>query len=97
LIIFQAKLNNFAHSSHKSVEIFRLGVATSQGRHGSDVVVFFVSFDNNREFPLRFHVLILARQRKTSVVEDARFAVSAIADTVQPLKGHLVLKNSWHH
>jgi hypothetical protein len=64
LIIFQAKLNNFPHSFHKSVEIFRLRVATSQGGHGSDVVVVFIPFDNNREFPLSFHVLILARERK---------------------------------
>jgi hypothetical protein len=61
LIVLQAKLNNFQHSFHQSVQILRLGVATSQGRNGSDVVVRFISFDNNREFPLSFHVVILAR------------------------------------
>ncbi len=64
LIVFQGKLDNFAHSLHESVQIFRLGVATSQGRHGCDVVVLFISLDNNREFALSFHVVILARQRR---------------------------------
>jgi len=61
LIVLQAKLNNFPHSFHKSIQIFRLGVAPSQGGHGSDVVVLFISFDNDREFALSSHVLILAR------------------------------------
>lgn len=64
MIVFQAKLDDFSHALHELVEIFRLRVATSQGRHGSNVVVVFISFDDNREFPLSFHVLILARQRK---------------------------------
>jgi len=65
LIVLQAKLNNFSHSLHQSVQILRLGVATSQGRHGRDVVVLFVSLDNNREFTLGFHLLILAQQEKS--------------------------------
>jgi hypothetical protein len=64
LIVFQAQLNNFPHSFHKSVQVFRLCVATSQGWNASDVVVVFVSFDNNCEFQVGFHVLILAWQRK---------------------------------
>ena len=61
LIVFQAKLDDFPHSFHKSVQILRLGVAASEGGHGCDVVVLFISFDNNREFALSFHLLILAR------------------------------------
>ena len=64
MIVFQAKLNNFPHSFHKSIEIFRLRVAASQRRHGSNVVVVFISFDNNCEFSLSFHVLILARHEE---------------------------------
>jgi hypothetical protein len=63
LINFQAKLNHFPHSFHQSVEIFRLRVAALKGRHGSDVVVVFISFDYNGESPLGFHTLILARQK----------------------------------
>jgi len=61
LIVFQAKLNDFPHPLHERVEIFRLRVATSQGRHGSDEVVLFIPFNDDREFPLTFHELILAR------------------------------------
>ena len=61
LIILQAKLYNFPYPFHKSIQIFRLGVAPSQGGHGSDVVVLFIAFDNDREFPLSSHVLILPR------------------------------------
>ena len=60
MVILQAKLNDFPHSFHKSVRIFRLGVATSQGRHGRDVVVVFVALDDNREFTLGSHLRILA-------------------------------------
>jgi hypothetical protein len=35
-------------------------VATSQGRHGRDVVVVFVALDDNREFTLGSHLRILA-------------------------------------
>jgi hypothetical protein len=63
LVVLQAKLDDFPHSFHKCVEIFRLRVATSQGRHGSDVEVLFIAFNNDRKFPLSFHVLILARQK----------------------------------
>ena len=65
--VFEAKLDGFPHSFHESVEIFRLRVASSQRRHGGDVVVVFVSFDNNCEFPLSFHVLILARARRARI------------------------------
>ena len=61
MVVLQAKLNDFRNSFHKSIQIVRLGVATSQGGHGSDVVILFISFDNDREFPLSFHMLILTR------------------------------------
>ncbi len=77
LIVLQAKLNNFPHPLHKRVQVFRLSVATSQGGHGSDVVVLFISFDDNREFPLSFHVLILARRRTIYVVETRLAAALA--------------------
>ena len=63
LIIFQAKLDDFAHSFHESVEILRLRVATAQGRNGSDIVVVFVPFDDDRELSRASHEPILARHR----------------------------------
>jgi hypothetical protein len=61
------QLNNFPQSFHESVEILGLRVATSQGGHGCYVVVLFIALDHNREFPLSFHVLILARQRRAYI------------------------------
>jgi hypothetical protein len=62
VIVLQAQLNNFPHSFHKSVKILCLGMATSQGGHSRDIIVFFVSFDNDSEFPLGLHPRILAWQ-----------------------------------
>jgi hypothetical protein len=65
LIVFQAKLNDFSHSFHESVEILGLRVATSQGRDGGNEVVLFVSLNNNGEFPRGLHEPILARPNRS--------------------------------
>lgn len=55
LIVFQAKLDDFAHSFHESVEIPCLRVAAAQSRNGSDEVVIFVPFDDYCELPRGSH------------------------------------------
>ena len=71
LIVFQAKLNDFSHSFHESVEILGLRVATSQGRDGGNEVVLFVSLNNNGEFPRGLHEPILARHQQPIPMRQA--------------------------
>jgi len=56
LIVFQAELYDLSHSSHERVQILGLGVATTQGGNGGDVVIFFIALDNDSEFALLFHL-----------------------------------------
>ena len=49
LIVFQAKLNDFTHSFHERVQILSLSVATSQGRYGGDVIILFVSLEEEEK------------------------------------------------
>ena len=60
VIIFQAQLNHFACALHESVEVFRLGLATSQAGNCGDVTAVFVSFKYDREFASTLHKPILA-------------------------------------
>ena len=43
----------------KSVEILRLGMTATQRRHGRNVVVVLISFDNHRKFSPSLHMRIL--------------------------------------
>jgi hypothetical protein len=60
VIIFQAQLNHFARALHESVEVFRLGVATSQAGNCGNVTAVFVPLNNDREFASTLHKPILA-------------------------------------
>jgi hypothetical protein len=60
VIIFQAQLNHFACALHESVEVFRLGVATSEAGNCGDVTAVFVPFNDDREFARTLHKPILA-------------------------------------
>jgi hypothetical protein len=60
VIIFQAQLNHFARALHESVEVFRLGVATSEAGNCGDVTAVFVPFNDDREFARTLHKPILA-------------------------------------
>ena len=58
--IGEAQLNHFARALHESVEVFRLGVATSQAGNCGDVTAVFISFNDDREFAGTLHKPILA-------------------------------------
>jgi hypothetical protein len=60
LSIFQAQLNHFASALHERVEVFCLGVATSQTGDCGDVIALFVAFDDDGEFAGMLHRAILA-------------------------------------
>jgi hypothetical protein len=60
VIIFRAQLNHFASALHESVEVFRLGVATSQAGNRGNVTAVFVPLNNDREFASTLHKPILA-------------------------------------
>jgi hypothetical protein len=42
-------------------------MAAPQDRNGGDIIAVFISFDDNREFSLSFHELILAREKQGPV------------------------------
>jgi hypothetical protein len=71
VIIFQAKLNRFASTLHEGVEVFRLGVATSQAWDCGDIVAFFVPFNDNCEFTRMLHRPILPCGKKGSRRSEA--------------------------
>jgi hypothetical protein len=60
LTIFQAQINHFASALHERVEVFCLGVATSQTGDCGDVIALFVAFDDDGEFAGMLHRAILA-------------------------------------
>jgi hypothetical protein len=57
---FETKCNYFPSALHQGVKIFRLRVAARHFRHGGDVIAFLVAFNNNREFALGLHQVILS-------------------------------------
>jgi hypothetical protein len=64
VIIFQAQLNRFASALHEGVKGFCLGLATSQARDCSNIVILFVPFNDNGEFAGMLHRAMLPREGK---------------------------------
>ena len=50
VIVFQAKLNDLAHTFHEGVESLGLGVTTAKGGNSGDVIACFVLLDQYGEF-----------------------------------------------
>jgi hypothetical protein len=66
-VILQAKLHYFPNSFHESVEVLSLSMTAPQRRNSGDIIAIFVSFDDNRELSLRFHLAILPRGKQGPV------------------------------
>jgi len=53
--ILEAKRDYFANAFHEGIEVFGLGVATTQSRDARDVESVFVSFNKDGKFARGFH------------------------------------------
>ena len=78
VVIFQAKLDHFADTLHKDVQILGLSMATAQGGDGSDIVAIFVALNNYRELPLSLH------DANSSMEKTARLPVRVPMDPYPP-------------